>query len=254
MPHDRSALSKYYSEAALAKIDEKSQSWPPEKQEQSAIAWKQLWSDAERLVGEDPGNESAQALAKRWVALVEDFTGGDAEILDGLKRFYTNRPNWPPQYQEYWDQRVKPEVWDFMNRAVAIHAGRPLESFEAATGRRLDAVPAVAQSCGEHLPVITEATFDRDVIEARLPVLIVFWSPGCGACERAMPTLESIAKRYDKNMNSGRVDALAHMDLAMKLGVRSMPTAILFKGGDAVGRTSGSIDEDELARLIEPHL
>jgi DNA-binding transcriptional MerR regulator len=97
MQNDAEWTTKYYNEAAQAKIAERKKVWSPELQERVSREWMELIRDVEAAHGEDPAGDKGQALAARWIALVEEFTGGDPEVTSGLKNLYADRANWPTQ-------------------------------------------------------------------------------------------------------------------------------------------------------------
>ena len=90
-------MKKYHTEAAQAKIEERKNLWSPELQERVTRDWNELVRDVEAALadGVAPADERAQALAARWNALIEEFTGGDREIREGLDRMYADQSNWP---------------------------------------------------------------------------------------------------------------------------------------------------------------
>jgi len=115
MQNDANFTTKYYSESAKAKIEERKAMWSPELQERATRDWNELFHDVEAALGEDPAGPKAQALAARWRKLVEGFTGGDPEIQKGLNALYADQKNWPAVQQQY---RVKPEIQDFICKAM----------------------------------------------------------------------------------------------------------------------------------------
>jgi MerR family transcriptional regulator, thiopeptide resistance regulator len=112
---------KYYSPEARAKIDERRKEWTPEMQAEAQKAWSDLFADVGTAAAEsiDPASERAQALAARWRKLVEGFTQGDREISAGLGKLWKDQQNWPAPAQAQMKPFVKPEVWDFISRAMA---------------------------------------------------------------------------------------------------------------------------------------
>jgi DNA-binding transcriptional MerR regulator len=87
-------VKKYYTEEQLAELQARA---TPEVLERGQAAWAALIKEVEEAVteGVDPKSERAQALAARWNALIEEFTGGNPEILASLKRLYADQANWP---------------------------------------------------------------------------------------------------------------------------------------------------------------
>lgn len=116
-------MMNYYGEEGKAKVDARRHLWSPELQERVSKEWSDIFRDVEAVLDQDPASGAAQALAERWLKLVEGFTGGDPEITRGLKNLYSDRANWPPDAQQKMVPYSNPKVWDFMNRAIAIRKG-----------------------------------------------------------------------------------------------------------------------------------
>ena len=111
---------KYHTDAAKAKILARQPAWTPEMQAECSRQWTALIAEARAALGEDPGGAQVQALAERWMKLVEGFTGGDPEITEGVKRVWADRENWPAQARQQAAGFFDPEVFAFMNKAIAI--------------------------------------------------------------------------------------------------------------------------------------
>jgi DNA-binding transcriptional MerR regulator len=118
MENDSSWTEKYYSPEARAKIDARRHEWTPELQARVSQQWKELFSDVEAALDEDPESERAQALAARWKELVAGFTGGDGDIGAGLNKMYADRPNWPAVAKEQMAPFSNPKVWEYMGRVM----------------------------------------------------------------------------------------------------------------------------------------
>lgn len=114
MQNDKTWMGQYFSESAKAKIRERQTMWSPELQEQTDKKWKELFYDVQNSLNEDPGSDRAQALAARWQGLIDEFTGGDQEIQQGLNRLYSDRGNWPRD----WKSPVPSEVHQFIQKAM----------------------------------------------------------------------------------------------------------------------------------------
>ncbi len=117
-------MLNYHAEDARAKIEARRQEWTPELQERTSKQWADLMAEVETALGEDPAGERAQALAARWMKLVEGFTGGDPEIAAGVRRLYADQANWPAGFQQQAKPFLKPEVWRYMEKAIAIWKGK----------------------------------------------------------------------------------------------------------------------------------
>ena len=107
---------KYYSEDAKAKVEERKALWNPELQAQVTQQWTALVADVTAALGEDPAGPRAQALAARWRALVEGFTGGDPEVQKGLNTMWADKEHWPAQEQQRF--HIDPRVQEFIVKAM----------------------------------------------------------------------------------------------------------------------------------------
>jgi thioredoxin 1 len=97
---------------------------------------------------------------------------------------------------------------------------------------------------------LTDATFDEIVLKSDKPVLVDFWASWCGPCRMVAPIVEAIAGRFEGQIEVGKVNVDDAPALATKYGIRSIPTLIIFKGGEAAERTVGVQTEDALAGMI----
>ena len=117
-------MLRYHSEEGKAKVQARRQEWSPELQARVSRQWTELIAEAEAAMGEDPAGAKVQALAQRWVSLVEEFTAGDPEVTGGVGRLWADHANWPADFQQQAKPFYKPAVWSFMQKAIAIHKGR----------------------------------------------------------------------------------------------------------------------------------
>src|SRR5712692_1172200 len=120
MQNDMQWTNKYYSVEAKQKIAERAATVPRDVIEQAQRDWPALIKEVEASLGEDPASEKVQALAERWVKLVQGFTGGDPEIQKGLNKMYADKQNWPSTFPKPFSD----EVQAFMQKALAIRSGR----------------------------------------------------------------------------------------------------------------------------------
>ena len=111
---------KYYSEEARAKIAERAKNFTPEMQAQTTKQWTDLFREVEASLDEDPASAKAQALAARWVALIQGFTGGDPEVQKGLNKVWKDPSGLPAATQEQMKPFSNPKVHAFIQKAVAI--------------------------------------------------------------------------------------------------------------------------------------
>jgi putative thioredoxin len=108
-------------------------------------------------------------------------------------------------------------------------------------------------------PYVFEATmenFQQDVMEAsaQSPVLIDVWAEWCAPCKQLMPILEKLADEYRGAFRLAKVNADQQEQLTASLGVRSLPTVILVKDGQAVDGFNGALQESEIRKVLEKHI
>ena len=87
---------------------------------------------------------------------------------------------------------------------------------------------------------LQDASFDQEVLKSDLPVLVDFWAVWCGPCKAIAPAVEDIARRYKGKLKVGKMDVDEHQQVPQAFGIRSIPTLLIFKGGQVVGTVIGA--------------
>ncbi len=100
----------------------------------------------------------------------------------------------------------------------------------------------------------SDSTFDTDVLNAEVPVLVDFWAKWCGPCRMMAPTVDSIAEEYAGRVKVGKVDVDDNNGTAMRYNIRGIPTLLLFKGGKIVDQRVGAVGKTDVQKMIEAHL
>lgn len=101
---------------------------------------------------------------------------------------------------------------------------------------------------------ISDNSFESDVINSNLPVLVDFWAQWCGPCKAIAPILEDIAQKYDGKLRIAKLDVDNNPGTPPKFGVRGIPTLILFKDGQVKATQVGLMSKNELMSFIDTHV
>jgi len=101
---------------------------------------------------------------------------------------------------------------------------------------------------------LTDQTFDDEVLSSDVPVLVDFWAEWCPPCRMLTPTVDAIATDYSGRVKVGKVDIDANQATSERFQVRSIPTLLLFKGGQIVAQRVGAAGKTDVQKMIDAHL
>ncbi len=103
------------------------------------------------------------------------------------------------------------------------------------------------------LTEINDSNFDNEIAGAT-PVLVDFWAPWCGPCRMLGPVMEQLATEYAGKVKIVKLNTDDNQQTAVKFGIMSIPTVILFKNGQPVDKTLGALPKDHFKQMLEKHV
>jgi thioredoxin 1 len=140
--------------------------------------------------------------------------------------------------------RPRPAASGTRERAHAVHG--PLRS------ARICAPHEVHMS--ENIKHVSDATFEKDVLQSATPVLVDYWAEWCGPCKMIAPVLEDMAKEYAGRLTVAKLDIDANPAITSQFGIRGIPTLILFKSGKPHAQKVGALSKSQLTAFVDSNL
>ena len=101
---------------------------------------------------------------------------------------------------------------------------------------------------------VTDDSFESDVLQSGKPVLVDYWAEWCGPCKMIAPILDEVARDYGDRLQVAKMNVDENSQVPGKLGIRGIPTLMLFKDGELVATKVGALPKAQLTAFIDSHL
>ena len=107
---------------------------------------------------------------------------------------------------------------------------------------------------GQNTLTFTDQSWEADVLNSDVPVLVDFWAEWCGPCRMMSPTIDTIATEYSGKAKIGKLNVDENGGTAMRYNIRGIPTLLVFKGGQVVAQKVGAVGKSEVAALLDAQI
>jgi len=101
---------------------------------------------------------------------------------------------------------------------------------------------------------VTDATFEADVLQSKLPILVDYWAEWCGPCKMIAPILDEMSTAYEGKLNISKMNVDENREIPAKFGIRGIPTLMIFKDGQLAATKVGALSKAQLIAFIDQQL
>jgi thioredoxin 1 len=101
---------------------------------------------------------------------------------------------------------------------------------------------------------ISDQSFDSDVRQSEVPVLVDYWAEWCGPCKMIAPILDEVSREYSGRIQVAKMNVDENRDIPAQFGIRGIPTLMLFKGGEVAATKVGALTKSQLTAFLDGHL
>ena len=100
----------------------------------------------------------------------------------------------------------------------------------------------------------SDASFDQEVLQSAVPVLVDYWAEWCGPCKMIAPILDEVAKEYEGRIKVAKLNIDENQNTPPKYGIRGIPTLMLFKNGNVEATKVGALSKSQLTAFIDSNI
>lgn len=104
---------------------------------------------------------------------------------------------------------------------------------------------------GINIIEISDSTFDQEVLQSDVPVLVDFWAPWCGPCRAIAPVIDELSQEYAGKLKVAKCNVDDNPKTPSRYGIRAIPTLIIFKGGNVSEQITGAVAKSQIATAID---
>lgn len=104
---------------------------------------------------------------------------------------------------------------------------------------------------GANIVEISDGTFEQEVLQSDVPVLVDFWAPWCGPCRAIAPVIEELTSEYAGKVKMAKCNVDDNPKTPSRYGIRAIPTLIIFKGGNVSEQITGAVAKSQIAAAID---
>ncbi len=106
----------------------------------------------------------------------------------------------------------------------------------------------------EHINYISDASFEQEVLQSPLPVLVDYWAEWCGPCKMISPVLDEVAKEYAGKLKVCKLNIDENQATPPKYGIRGIPTLMIFKNGNVEATKVGALSKSQLTAFVDSNI
>ena len=106
----------------------------------------------------------------------------------------------------------------------------------------------------EHIHYVTDDTFEEEVLQSQIPLLVDYWAEWCGPCKMIAPILDEVSQEYAGRLKVAKLNIDENQATPPKYGIRGIPTLMIFKNGEVAATKVGALAKSQLAAFIDSHI